>query len=156
MVRYDCGDVHLEFACAMAVKQIVQTMVKLGDHDQDPRFFFAVMNCPLHVFSLSNFQEFSFQGLEHGCLNRVTVKAHPDKKAACQHVVKLLHVSDVAFSRGQEARNCRHRTHATVAGGVQNVVGFAFERNIHVVSALCWSDKVGDVASRAGCFSQFR
>ena len=150
------GDVHLELAAAVAVQQIDQAVVELGHHDEHAGPPVAVGNGPLHVLALRHFLELLAQAVDGRCACRVAIKRHAGEKAAGQHIVKLLHVGDVALARGQKARHRCHRAHAAGAACFEDVVGFAFERNIHVVSALCWSDKVGDVASRPGCFSQFR
>ena len=137
MVRDDCCDVHFEFTGAMAVEQIVQAMVELGHHDQDPGLLLAIVDCPLHFLLRRNLQELILQPLKRGRLHRVAIKAYPDKKSAGEHVVKLLHVRDVAFSRCKKAGNGSHRAHATIAGGVQNVVRLTFKWNVHGISALC-------------------
>ena len=119
MVGDDGGHLHRQLADALAIEQVDQTVIELGDEDHHLARDGPVADAQVHVEALDDLGEALDQLLDRQAAD---LEHHPHEEAIRQVIVELLCLGDVG-AHLEEVHRHRGDDAGTVAAGEGENVG---------------------------------
>ena len=117
MIADDADHIHRQLADAVAIEQVAQAMVELGDHQQHLAARIGRANCPFHAFGCRKGGKRGPQGL--GIAGQA--ERQPHEKALRFVIAELFGIDDIATVIGQQPRNRCDQPRLVCAGQCQDV-----------------------------------